>query len=293
MKRAGHFLVLGSASRDLLQHSTESLAGRIRYLELGPFSIPEIHQGKDADIDRLWLRGGFPGSYLAGDEDESWDWRTNFIATYVERDIPVMGPRVPAVRMKRFWNMLAHWHGQQVNSSSLAKSLEVDQKTIRSYLDVLVDFYMVRRLPAWSGNSKKRLVKSPKVYIRDTGLLHRLLNMPDQETLLGHPASGASWEGLVIENIITNLPDKWRHSYYCSAGQAEIDLVLEGPGRKVLAIEVKRSSAPKLNKGFHLASEDIKATSKLVVYPGDDSFSLGNSTEAVSLHTLLTKLGAP
>ena len=292
-EKAGHFLVLGSASRDLIQHSTESLAGRIRYLELGPFSIPEIHQDKDADIDRLWLRGGFPGSYLAGDEDESWDWRTNFIATYVERDIPVMGPRVPAVRMKRFWNMLAHWHGQQVNSSSLAKSLEVDQKTIRSYLDVLVDFYMVRRLPAWSGNSKKRLVKSPKVYIRDTGLLHRLLNIPDQETLLGHPASGASWEGLVIENIITNLPDKWRHSYYRSAGQSEIDLVLEGPGRKVLAIEVKRSSAPKLNKGFHLASEDIKATSKLVVYPGDDSFSLGNSTEAVSLHTLLTKLGAP
>ena len=316
-EQAGHFLVLGSASRDLIQHSTESLAGRIRYLELGPFSISEIShnreagqlpvssptasapsisgisQARDADIDRLWLRGGFPGSYLAGDDNESWNWRTDFIATYIERDIPVMGPRVPAVRMKRFWNMLAHWHGQQVNLSSLAKSLEVDQKTVRSYLEVMVDFYMVRRLPPWSGNSRKRLVKSPKVYIRDTGLLHRLLNIPDQETLLGHPLSGASWEGLVIETIIASLPDRWRHSYYRSASQTEIDLVLEGPGQQTLAVEVKRSSAPKLSKGFHLASEDIEATGKFVVYPGDDSFSLGKDTEAIGLHTLLARLASP
>ena len=287
---AGHFLVLGSASRDLLQHSTESLAGRIRYLELGPFTHAEIHQQANADTGRLWLRGGFPSSYLAGDDDASWDWRTDFIATYIERDIPLMGPRVPAQRMKRFWNMLAHWHGQQVNLSSLAKSLEVDQKTVRSYLDVLVDFYMVRRLPPWSGNSRKRLVKSPKVYLRDSGLLHRLLNIPDQETLLGHPVSGASWEGLVIENILASLSDRWRHSYYRSTSQAEIDLVLEGPGGQRLAIEIKRSSAPRPGKGFHLASADIKATSKLVVHPGDDSFALGSDTEAIGLQDLLERL---
>ena len=221
-ERAGHFLLLGSASRDLLQHSTETLAGRIRYLELSPFSIPEVyqHDPEGLDIDRLWLRGGFPDSYLASTEDESWDWRSDFIATYVERDIPLMGPKVPAARMKRFWSMLAHWHGQQVNMSSLGKSLEVDHKTIRSYLDILTDFYMVRQLQPWSGNTKKRLVKSPKVYIRDSGILHRLLNISDHETLLGHPVLGTSWDGLVLESIISSLSSKWQNSYYRTSSQA-------------------------------------------------------------------------
>ena len=163
-EKAGHFLLLGSASRDLLQHSTETLAGRIRYLELSPFSIPEIYQhAPDSfDVDKLWFRGGFPDSYLAGDDDESWDWRSDFIASYVERDIPLMGPRVPAERMKRFWSMLAHWHSQQVNLSSLGKSLEVDHKTIRSYLDILTDFYMVRQLQPWSGNTKNGWLSRPR-----------------------------------------------------------------------------------------------------------------------------------
>lgn len=291
-ERAGHFLLLGSASRDLLQHSTETLAGRIRYLELSPFSIPEIYQydPEGFDIDRLWLRGGFPDSYLAGDENESWDWRSDFISTYVERDIPLMGPKVPAARMKRFWSMLAHWHGQQVNMSSLGKSLEVDHKTIRSYLDILTDFYMVRQLQPWSGNTKKRLVKSPKVYIRDSGILHRLLNISDQETLFGHPVVGASWEGFVLESIISNLSSKWLYSYYRTSSQAEIDLVLEGPKKEVLAVEIKRSSAPKVAKGFHLASEDIKATKKYVIYPGQERFQLAGDTEVVSLTNFLSEL---
>jgi predicted AAA+ superfamily ATPase len=291
-ERAGHFLLLGSASRDLLQHSTETLAGRIRYLELSPFSIPEVyqHDPEGLDIDRLWLRGGFPDSYLASTEDESWDWRSDFIATYVERDIPLMGPKVPAARMKRFWSMLAHWHGQQVNMSSLGKSLEVDHKTIRSYLDILTDFYMVRQLQPWSGNTKKRLVKSPKVYIRDSGILHRLLNISDHETLLGHPVLGTSWEGLVLESIISSLSSKWQYSYYRTSSQAEIDLILEGPKREVIAIEVKRSSSPKVTKGFHLASEDIKATKKFVIYSGQDRFQLTDDTEVISLNTFLSEI---
>ena len=291
-ERAGHFLLLGSASRDLLQHSTETLAGRIRYLELSPFSIPEVyqHDPEGLDIDRLWLRGGFPDSYLASTEDESWDWRSDFIATYVERDIPLMGPKVPAARMKRFWSMLAHWHGQQVNMSSLGKSLEVDHKTIRSYLDILTDFYMVRQLQPWSGNTKKRLVKSPKVYIRDSGILHRLLNISDHETLLGHPVLGTSWEGFVLESIISSLSSKWQYSYYRTSSQAEIDLILEGPKREVIAIEVKRSSSPKVTKGFHLASEDIKATKKFVIYSGQDRFQLTDDTEVISLNTFLSEI---
>ncbi len=289
-EKAGHFLLLGSASRDLIQHSTETLAGRIRYLELSPFSIPEIHHSdpQGFDVDKLWLRGGFPDSYLAYDDDESWDWRSDFIASYVERDIPLMGPRVPAERMKRFWNMLAHWHSQQINMSSLGKSMEVDHKTIRSYLDTLTDFYMVRQFPPWSGNTRKRLVKSPKIYIRDSGMLHRLLNIPDHETLLGHPVLGASWEGFILESIVSNLSNKWRYSYYRTSSQTEIDLVLEGPKQEIIAIEIKRSSAPKVTRGFHLACEDIQATKKIVIYSGQERFPLTGDTEAMSLHAFLS-----
>jgi predicted AAA+ superfamily ATPase len=291
-EKSGHFLLLGSASRDLIQHSTETLAGRIRYLELSPFSLPEVYKSDHPgfNVDKLWFRGGFPDSYLADEGDESWDWRTDFIASYVERDIPLMGPKVSATRMKRFWSMLAHWHGQQLNMSSLGKSLEVDHKTIRFYLDTLTDFYMVRQLPPWSGNSKKRLVKSPKVYIRDSGILHRLLNISDYETLLGHPLLGASWEGFVLESIISSLSSKWQYSYYRTATQAEIDLVLEGPKQQTIAIEIKRTSSPKLAKGFHLACEDIKATKKFVVYTGADRFTLTSDTEAVSIRALLAEI---
>ncbi|MFT4925081.1 MAG: putative AAA+ superfamily ATPase [Phenylobacterium sp.] len=292
-ERSCQFLLLGSASRDLLQHSSETLAGRIRYLELPPFSLPEVTQVDPLipAIEKLWLRGGFPDSYLAFDDDESWQWRSDFISTYVERDIPLMGHnRVPATRIKRVWSMLAHWHGQQVNLSSLGKSLEVDHKTIRFYLDMLTDFYMLRQLQPWSGNTKKRLIKSPKIYVRDTGLLHRLLNIVDFESLMGHPSIGNSWEGFVIENILNNLSDKWQYSYYRTSSQAEIDLVLEGPRQEVWAVEIKRSSAPKVSKGFHLASEDIKATKKFVVYSGEDSFPMSAETQVIGLGEFLTLL---
>lgn len=291
-ERAGQFLLLGSASRDLLQQSSETLAGRIRYLELTPFSVLEIFKMDKLGFnpEKLWFRGGFPDSYLAGTENESWEWRNDFISTYVERDIPLMGPQIPATRMKRFWTMLAHYHGQQIVLSELGKSLEVSQPTVKSYLDILTDFYMVRQIQPWAGNTKKRLVKSPKIYLRDTGILHKLLNISSFEGLLGNPVLGASWEGFVIENIIVQLSGKWQYSYYRTAAQTEIDLVLEGPDGQIWAVEVKRSLAPKVGKGFYSACDDIKATSKFVVYSGVERYPLSNHTEAIGLTDFLQLL---
>ena len=287
-ERAGHFLVLGSASRDLLQQSSESLAGRIAYLELKPFSLSEL-TAHDAgtEQDRAWLRGGFPGSYLADSDTSSWAWRTHFITTYLERDIPQLGPRLPAEQVRRLWTMLAHGQGSQLNSARLAGSLGVTGNTVRKYLDVLTDLYMVRQLPPWAGNSIKRLVKAPKVYVRDSGLVHRLANVPDLETLFGHPVCGASFEGFVIETILAHLQDTWQSSYYRTGAQAEIDLVLEGPRRRVLAIEIKRSLSPRLGKGFRLGCEDIGATSRYYVTPSGDAFPMGEDTEAISLQGFL------
>ena len=291
-ERAGQFLLLGSASRDLLQQSSETLAGRIRYLELTPFGILEIFKMDKLGFnpEKLWFRGGFPDSYLAETDNESWKWRNDFISTYVERDIPLMGPQIPATRMKKFWTMLAHYHGQQIVLSELSKSLEVSQPTVKSYLDILTDFYMVRQIQPWAGNTKKRLVKSPKIYLRDTGILHKLLNISSFEGLLGHPVLGASWEGFVIENIIVQLSEKWQYSYYRTSTQTEIDLVLEGPDQQVWAIEVKRSSAPKISKGFHSACDDIKATNKFVIYSGMERYPMSNHTEAIGLTDFLQLL---
>jgi len=239
-EKAGHFLLLGSASRDLIQHSSETLAGRIRFLELSSFSVLETNQPSfsSLNMEKLWLRGGFPDSYLAVTDEDSWNWRSDFISSYVEKDIPLMGPQVASTTMRRLWSMLAHNNAQQVNYSKLGKSLGFSYKTIKNYIDTLTDFYMVRQVQPWSGNTKKRLVKAPKIYLRDCGLTHRFLNIVDFESLLGHPGIGASWEGFVLENIINNLSDKWRYSYYRTSAQAEIDLVLEGPKNEVWAIEV-------------------------------------------------------
>lgn len=284
-ENAGQFLLLGSASRDLLQQSSETLAGRIRYLELSPLSALEVYKTDPTGFnhEKLWFRGGFPNSYLAKSDNESWEWRNDFISSYVERDIPLMGPQIPGTRMKRFWSMLAHYHGQQPSLSDIGKSLEVSHTTIRSYLDTLTDFYMVRQIQPWAGNTKKRLVKSPKIFLRDTGLLHKLLNISDFDSLLGHPVIGASWEGFVIENIIGHLSSKWQYSYYRTSTQTEIDLVLEGPNNQVWAIEVKRSSAPVIKKSFHTACEDIGATHKFVVYPGTERFPMSENTEAIGM----------
>jgi uncharacterized protein len=295
-KRAGEnscqFLLLGSASRDLIQHSSETLTGRIRFVELCPFSVLEIqqHRQRTAELEQLWLRGGFPDSYLAETEDDSWAWRSDFIASYVERDIPFMGPRVAATTMRRLWSMLAHNNAQQVNYSTLGASLGVSYKTVKNYIDTLTDFYMLRQIQPWAGNSKKRLVKAPKIYLRDSGLAHRMLNIPDIETLLGHPAIGASWEGFVIENILRTISDKWQHSFYRTSAQAEVDLVLEGPHRQVWAVEIKRSSAPTVTKGFHFACADVRATRKFLIYPGNERFPLSNDIEAIGLLAFLEML---
>lgn len=291
-ERTGQFLLLGSASRDLLQQSSETLVGRIRYLELSPFSFRELHRNDPTGFnpEKLLVRGGFPDSYLASSEEESWEWRNDFISTYVERDIPLWGPAISATRLDRFWRMLAHYHGQQINFTELGRSLETSHTTIRNYLDTLTDFYMVRQIQPWSGNTKKRLVKAPKIYIRDSGLLHKLLNISSIDGLLGHPAIGASWEGFVLENIIMALNTKWRYSYYRSSGQAEIDLVIETADRATWAVEVKRSVAPKLTRGFYEASKDIKADKKFVIYSGAERYPLPDETEAIGLLDFLNLL---
>lgn len=295
-KRAGetnaHFLILGSASRDLLQQSSETLAGRIRYLELKPFSVSELETQNPLEFapEKLWLRGGFPQSYLAPTQEESWNWRSDFISSYVERDIPRLGINISAARMRRFWTMLSHFHGQQINMSSMGKSLEVSHTTVRNYLDILTDLYMIRQLPPWFGNTKKRLVKSPKIYIRDSGLLHRLMSISEYEDLLGNPVVGHSWEGFVVENILGGISDKWQASYYRTAEQTEIDLILERSFKEVWAVEIKRSAVAKTRSGFHRACEEVKATRKLVVYSGKERFPLARNTEAIGLIELLKLL---
>lgn len=292
-ERTAHFLLLGSASRDLIQHSSETLAGRIRFLELSPFSALELFQeNNQLNIEKHWLRGGFPDSYLATSDDESWAWRGDFISSYIERDIPLMGPHVSATTMRRLWSMLAHNNSQQVNYSKLGESLGVSYKTIKSYIDTLTDFYMVRQLQPWSGNTKKRLVKAPKLYLRDSGLMHRFLTIVDFESLLGHPAIGASWEAYVVEQVLNQVSDKWRSSFYRTTAQAEVDLILEGPRGQVWAIEVKRSLAPTVSKGFYYACEDISATHRFVIFPGETNFPLTEGIEVMGVLMFLDVLHA-
>lgn len=286
----GRFLVLGSASIDLLRQSSESLAGRIRYLELAPLDAGEV--GGDR-LDTLWLRGGFPESLLAGSDAASLRWRTDFIRTYLERDIPQLGPRIPAETLRRLWTMLAHSQGGLLNAASLARALAVDGKTVASYLDLLVDLLLVRRLTPWHGNVRKRLVKSPKVYVRDCGLVHALLGLVDREALLAHPVAGGSWEGLGVESLIAAAPNGTEASFFRTAAGAEIDLLLKLPGQRApWAIEIKRGLAPKIERGFHLACEDVRPARRLVVYGGAERFPLAEAVEAVPLVDLCEELAA-
>ncbi len=285
-ERFAQFLLLGSASRDLLQHSSESLAGRIRYIELTPFTTLEIIQ-HELNSEKLWLRGGFPDSYLAVSELESWKWRNDFISTYMERDLPLMGVGIAPMMLKRFWKMLAHYNGNQVNFSEIGRSLEISHTTVKKHIDILTDFYMVRQLKPWSGNVKKRLVKSPKVYIRDSGILHTLMGVSSIETLLSHPGLGASWEGYVIENILNSIDNNWSYYYYRTATQIEVDLILETPNGEIWAIEIKYSSAPKITRGFYEACNDIKANKKWVIYSGEENYPLPNEVEVIGLVSFL------
>jgi len=286
----GRFLVLGSASIDLLKQSSESLAGRIRYLELGPLDAGEVGRAR---LDPLWLRGGFPESLLADSDAASLRWRTDFIRTYLERDVPQLGPRIPAETLRRLWTMLAHQQGGLLNAAAFARALAVDGKTVASYLDLLVDLLLVRRLPPWHGNVRKRLVKSPKVYVRDSGLVHALLGIGDREALLAHPVAGGSWEGLAIESLIAAAPSGTEVHFFRTAAGAEIDLLLKLPGhRKPWAIEIKRGLVPKLERGFDLACDTVHPERRLVVYGGLERFPLGEGLEAVSLNDLCAELSA-
>lgn len=290
-RRAGQYLLLGSASLDLLQQSGETLAGRIAYLELGPLNLLEVSANLSGSAaDALWLRGGFPESFTAPNDASSLRWRQNFIRAYLERDVPQFGPRIAAATLRRFWTMLAHHQSGLLNVAQLARNIGVDSKTAQSYIDLLCALLLVRRLPPWHANLGKRLVKSPKVYVRDCGLVHALLDIGDRETLLSHPIVGASWEGFVIENLLSCAPDGVQGHFYRSTGGAEVDLLMAWPDGTLWAIEIKRSLSPKVERGFHAACDDLSPVRKLVVYPGNEPFPLGHGVVAMPLHLLCAEL---
>ena len=282
-KGTGRFLLLGSASLELLNQSGESLAGRVEYIDLPPLNCLEIKEDEN-ELNQLWLRGGFPDSFLAKNEKNSLAYRMSFIRTYLEREIPQFGSRIASQTLERFWTMLAHSQGSIINASQLSRSLMLSAKSVTSYVDLFTDLLLVRKIPPYFANIKKRLVKSPKVYIRDSGLLHGLLGIRDFENLLGHPIIGNSWEGFVLENLINCSPVGTKSSFYRTSGGAEVDLVLELPGKQApWVFEVKHGTMGKLNKGFYYAVEDIAPEKSFVVHKGKDSFPIDQQTEALSL----------
>ena len=288
-RRAGQFLLLGSASMDLMRQSSESLAGRIGYIEMSGLNLTEIDRNQQ-DRQTLWLRGGFPDSFLAADDDVAMDWLENLIRTYLERDIPQMGFRVPAARLRRLWTMLAHLQGETINYSKLASNLEVDAKTVSHYIDILTDLLLVRRLEPWHANVKKRLVKSPRYYVRDSGILHRLLGINSHDTLLSNPVLGKSWEGFAVENILSVLPSRATSYFYRTAAGAEVDLVIRMPSSEIWAIEIKHGVAPKIGKHYSQTCDDVGATDKYILYGGDDEFAVGNDVKIISLSGLMERL---
>jgi predicted AAA+ superfamily ATPase len=288
-RRAGQFLLLGSASMDLMRQSSESLAGRIGYIEMSGLNLTEIDRTQK-NRQTLWLRGGFPDSYLAADDDDAMDWLENLIRTYLERDIPQMGFRVPAARLRRLWTMLAHLQGETINYSKLASNLEVDAKTVSHYIDILTDLLLVRRLEPWHPNVRKRLVKSPRYYVRDSGILHRLLAINSHDTLLSNPVLGKSWEGFAVENILSVLPGRTESYFYRTAAGAEVDLVIKMPSSEIWAIEIKYGIAPKIGKHYSQTCDDVGATHKYILYGGEDEFAVGNNVKIISLAGLMERL---
>jgi hypothetical protein len=288
-RRTGRFLILGSASIYLLKQSSETLAGRIAYVELSPFDILETNESA---MNRLWLRGGFPDSFLADSDEASLAWRRNFILTYLERYIPQLGPRIPAETLRRFWSMIANEQGSLLNMARIGSGLGITGQTVGRYLDLMVDLLLVRRLQPWHGNASKRLFKSPRVFVRDSGIVHALLGLPTGEDLLGHPVVGPGWEGFVVENLIACAPDGTEASFYRATGGAEIDLVVRPPGSGPWAIEIKRSLDPRPNRGFHQACEDIVPDHAFVVYPGTETYPTSETVTAIPLRELAAKLNA-
>ncbi len=287
--KAGQFLLLGSAGMDLLRQSSESLAGRISYVEMSGLNVVEVKRNKES-LRTLWLRGGFPNSYLTDDDDTAMNWIENLIRTYLERDVPQMGFRVPATRLRRLWTMLAHLQGEIVDYSKLATNLEVTAKTVRHYIDILTYLLLVRRLEPWHSNVKKRLVKSPRYYIRDSGILHRLLGVNSYDALLSNPVLGKSWEGFVVENIHSVLPRLAETYFYRTAAGAEVDLVIKMPSSKIWAVEIKHGVAPKLGKHYSRICDDIGATHKYVLYGGDGEFLVANDVTVISLPRFMERL---
>jgi uncharacterized protein len=295
-RRPGRFLVLGSAAPELIQHSSETLAGRIEFLELAPLSLAEVvaHHSRQTPTDpthasiapTLWSRGGFPDSYLARSDAASMRWREAFVRSYLERDIPQLGIRVSSATLRRFWLMLAHHHGQLWNASAIAGSLGLTAPSVRHYLDILESTFMLRVLQPYSANLGKRLVKSPKVYLRDSGVLHALLNLPSHNALLGHPVLGASWEGWVIEQILAQAPFGSRANFFRTASGNELDLLLELPGGHLRAIEIKHSATPKLGRGFNEALDALKLDQGYVVAQVNEPYALTSRAKALPLSHL-------
>lgn len=288
-ERFGHFLLLGSAALELMRQSSETLAGRVAYLEIGPIDILEASAAR-LHAQTLWLRGGFPESLLAPGDGPSLDWRRDFIRSYLERDVPMFAPRMPVQALGRLWTMLAHQQGGLLNQARLAASLGVSAPTVTRYTDLMVDLQLVRRLAPWSGNVGKRLVKAPKIYVRDSGIVHALLDLETSHDLLGHPVVGPSYEGFVIENLIQCAGPRWRPYFYRTHDGAEIDLLLERGGQPEIAIEIKRSSAPTLDKGFGMACDDLKVRQRYVVYPGEESYPVRHGAQAIGLSALARQM---
>lgn len=289
-KRTGRFLVLGSASIDLLRQSGESLAGRIAYVDMVPLDALEVPDGTDALI-RLWLRGGYPDSYLAGNDERSLAIRKDFIRTYLQRDVGLFSPRLPAETLERLWTMLAPGQGDLLNASRLASGLGISAQTVTRYIDLLADLLLVRRLPPFRANAGKRLVKSPKVYVRDSGLVHALLGIEDYNALAGHPVAGPSWQGLVTENLLAATPERTLASFYRTAAGAEIELLLELPGKGGLwAIEIKRVLSAKPRRGFHSAREDLKPDRSFIVCSGEDRHPVAQGIEAIGIREMAALL---
>ncbi len=289
--RTGRFLLLGSASMDLLRQSGESLAGRIAHVDLGPLDVLEL-ESSQPDAARLWVRGGFPDSYLAKSDRDSFAWRKDFVRSYLEREIPLLGPRIPAETLESLWTMLAHNQGGILNASRLAAGLMVSAQTITRYVDLLADLLLVRRLRPFHHNVGKRMVKSPKVYVRDSGITHSLLGIADYNTLSGHPVVGASWEGFVIENLLAAVPDLTIPSFYRTSAGAEIDLVLEIPGHGRWAIEIKRGLSARPEKGFFIACEDVKPDRRFVVNSGNERYRISEAVETIGVKDLAAELAA-
>ena len=288
-EHTAQFLILGSASPALLKQSSESLAGRIQYLELNPFSVAELANLEDEsqDLRKLWLNGGYPKSALALDDEASFAWRGAYISTFVERDVQLLGSRIPPETLRALWSLLAWQNAQPINFSRIAANLGISYKTVQRYIDTLESAFILRRLRPWNTNRGKRLVKAPKIYLRDSGLTHRMLRISSYDDLLGHPTVGSSWEAFAVENILRNLSDYWEPSYYRTGSGAEIDLVLEGPQNAVRALEIKFSSAPRVSRGFHEGCQAIGATEKFVIYPGSEQFPLARDAQAIGLREFL------